>query len=251
VDLFIILAAALVIGLALGLFGSGGSILTVPVLLYLMQLPQAEAVASALGIVAIISFVALLPYLYRRQLPWAVLAQVALPGVMGTMLGSWLSEFVAAGVQLSLLALLMILSAANMWRQRVWQFPLQNGWPLWLAGGSLGVLTGLVGVGGGFLIVPMLLAVTQLTMSSAIAASLMLVMLQSVAGFFSHGWLLAQRGVTLELSIILMIGGVGAVGSLVALAISSTLPQQLLRRMFAVFVVALAIFILLQPWLKR
>ena len=59
--MLIILAAALVIGLALGLFGSGGSILTVPVLLYLMHLPQAEAVASALGVVAIISFVALLP----------------------------------------------------------------------------------------------------------------------------------------------------------------------------------------------
>jgi len=248
--MLIILAAALVIGLALGLFGSGGSILTVPVLLYLMQYPQAEAVASALGIVAIISFFALLPYWFRRQLPWAVLVQVAMPGVAGSVLGSWLSEFVAGYIQLSLLALLMLFSAANMWRQQIWHFPLKNGWRLWLAGGVLGLFTGLVGVGGGFLIVPMLLAVTSLPMSSAIAASLMLVMLQSVAGFASHAWLLALRGVSVDLSTILLIGGVGAIGSVAALGLSAKLPQQLLRRMFALFVVVLALFILLQQWIR-
>jgi uncharacterized membrane protein YfcA len=248
--MLIILAAALVIGLALGLFGSGGSILTVPVLLYFMQIPQAEAVASALGIVAIISFVALIPYWFRRQLPWSVLVQVAIPGVAGSVLGSWLSEFVAGYIQLSLLAVLMLLSAANMWRQQIWHFPLKNGWRLWLAGGVLGLFTGLVGVGGGFLIVPMLLAVTSLPMSSAIAASLMLVMLQSVAGFASHVWLLALRGASVDLSTILLIGGVGAIGSIAALGLSAKLPQQLLRRMFALFVVVLALFILLQQWIR-
>lgn len=248
--MLIILAAALVIGLALGLFGSGGSILTVPVLLYFMQIPQAEAVASALGIVAIISFAALIPYWFRRQLPWSVLVQVAIPGVAGSVLGSWLSEFVAGYIQLSLLAVLMLLSAANMWRQQIWHFPLKNGWRLWLAGGVLGLFTGLVGVGGGFLIVPMLLAVTSLPMSSAIAASLMLVMLQSVAGFASHVWLLALRGVSVDLSTILLIGGVGAIGSIAALGLSAKLPQQLLRRMFALFVVVLALFILLQQWIR-
>jgi uncharacterized membrane protein YfcA len=248
--MLIILAAALVIGLALGLFGSGGSILTVPVLLYLMQFPQAEAVASALGIVGIISFVALIPYWFRRQLPWSVLVQVAIPGVAGSVLGSWLSEFVAGYIQLSLLAVLMLLSAANMWRQQIWHFPLKNGWRLWLAGGFLGLFTGLVGVGGGFLIVPMLLAVTSLPMSSAIAASLMLVMLQSVAGFASHVWLLALRGASVDLSTILLIGGVGAIGSIAALGLSAKLPQQLLRRMFALFVVVLALFILLQQWIR-
>ncbi len=248
--MLIILAAALVIGLALGLFGSGGSILTVPVLLYFMQIPQAEAVASALGIVAIISFVALIPYWFRRQLPWSVLVQVAIPGVAGSVLGSWLSEFVAGYIQLSLLAVLMLLSAANMWRQQIWHFPLKNGWRLWLAGGVLGLFTGLVGVGGGFLIVPMLLAVTSLPMSSAIAASLMLVMLQSVAGFASHVWLLALRGASVDLSTILLIGGVGAIGSIAALGLSAKLPQQLLRRMFALFVVVLALFILMQQWIR-
>lgn len=248
--MLIILAAALVIGLALGLFGSGGSILTVPVLLYFMQIPQAEAVASALGIVAIISFAALIPYWFRRQLPWSVLVQVAIPGVAGSVLGSWLSEFVAGYIQLSLLAVLMLLSAANMWRQQILHFPLKNGWRLWLAGGVLGLFTGLVGVGGGFLIVPMLLAVTSLPMSSAIAASLMLVMLQSVAGFASHVWLLALRGVSVDLSTILLIGGVGAIGSIAALGLSAKLPQQLLRRMFALFVVVLALFILLQQWIR-
>ncbi len=108
-----------------------------------------------------------------------------------------------------------------------------------------------MGVGGGFLIVPMLLAVTSLGMSSAIAASLMLVMLQSIAGFASHLWLLAQRGATVDMSTILLIGGVGAIGSIAALGLSAKLPQQLLRRMFALFVVALAVFILTQQWLQQ
>ena len=146
--------------------------------------------------------------------------------------------------------MLMLLSAANMWRQQIWHFPLKNGWRLWLAGGVLGLFTGLVGVGGGFLIVPMLLAVTSLPMSSAIAASLMLVMLQSVAGFASHVWLLALRGASVDLSTILLIGGVGAIGSIAALGLSAKLPQQLLRRMFALFVVVLALFILLQQWIR-
>lgn len=249
-EIFILLAAALAIGLSLGLFGSGGSILTVPVLLYLLHLPADVAIASALGIVAIISAVAMLPYLLRRQLPWAVLWQVAIPGVLGAIVGSWFSEYVSASVQLTLLAILMLISAANMWRQQLWQFPLRSGWPLWLAGAMLGVMTGIVGVGGGFLIVPMLLAVTSLSLSAAIAASLTLVMLQSFAGFISHAWLLAQRGLQVDVAMVLLIGAVGALGSVAALWVAPRIPQQLLRRGFAIFIVVLASFILLQHGLK-
>ncbi len=248
-DTLLLLAAAILIGLALGLFGSGGSILTVPVMLYLLKLPAEIAVANALGIVALISAVGLMPYLWRRQLPWPILRQVALPGIIGAMVGSWLSEYFPPVLQLSLLAFLMLLSAFNMWRQQLWQFHLASGWQLWLAGALLGIVTGLVGVGGGFLIVPMLLAVTTLSLSAAIAASLMLVMLQSLVGFLTHAWLLAERGVTLDYGLISLVGGVGALGSLFALLLVSHLPQQLLRRGFAVFVIGLAGYILSQQWL--
>ena len=247
-DTFLLLAAAIMIGLALGLFGSGGSILTVPVMLYLLKMPADLAIASALGVVALISAVGLIPYLWRQQLPWAILRQVAFPGMIGAVLGSWLSEYLPSVLQLSLLATLMLLSAVNMWRQQLWQFHLSSGWQLWLAGALLGLVTGLIGVGGGFLIVPMLLAVTSLSLSAAIAASLMLVMLQSLVGFITHTWLLAERGVFVDFGLISVVGGVGALGSLLALLLVSKLPQPTLRRGFAVFVVILAGYVLTKQW---
>ena len=104
-ELILTLLAALIIGLCLGLFGSGGSIMTVPVLLYLLKLPEKIAIASALGVVALISLVALLPYLYRRHLQWGLLFKLALPGMLGAWVGSWASHFVAAQWQLLLLFL--------------------------------------------------------------------------------------------------------------------------------------------------
>jgi uncharacterized membrane protein YfcA len=242
-ELMLTLLAAVFIGLALGLFGSGGSILTVPVLLYLLHLPEKLAIATALGIVALISAVALQPYLWRGHLHWPLLAQLALPGMLGAWAGSYASQFLDGRWQLLLLAVLMVLSAINMWRQQLWNFPLQHLWQLLLAGTLLGGLTGLIGVGGGFLIVPLLLAFTRLTVQSAIGCSLALIVLQSSSGFISHYWQLQQQGQQIDLKLIAMIGGVGALGSLFALVVSGKLPQLLLRRGFALLLVLLGLLI--------
>lgn len=236
--------AALFIGLCLGLFGSGGSIMTVPVLLYLLQLPEKIAIASALGIVAIISLVAMLPYLYRRHMQWRLAARLALPGIVGAWFGSWLSQWLTPGWQLMVLAVLMALSAVNMWRQQQWRWPLSQPWQLWLIGAALGTLTGLVGVGGGFLIVPLLLAVTPLTMSATIATSLLLIFLQTSSGFISHYFQLREQGVVLDLSLILLIGGLGALGSLLAMPLSQYLPQTMLRRGFALMLLLIGVSLL-------
>ena len=233
--------AALFIGLCLGLFGSGGSIMTVPVLLYLLKMPEKIAIASALGIVALISVVALLPYLYRKHLQWALVAQLALPGILGAWLGSLLSHQVAAFWQILLLAVLMSFSAVNMWRQKLWRWPLTQRWQLLLLGTLLGAVTGFVGVGGGFLIVPLLLAVTSLTMAATIATSLLLIFLQTSSGFISHYFQLQQQGVQLDLKLIATIGALGAIGSLLAMPLSQQLPQPLLRRAFSLLLLVLGI----------
>lgn len=233
--------AALFIGICLGLFGSGGSIMTVPVLLYLLQLPEKIAIASALGIVALISLVALMPYLYRKHLQWDLVAKLALPGIFGAWLGSEFSHQVAAFWQILLLALLMSFSAVNMWRQQLWRWPLSRSWQLLALGTLLGAVTGFVGVGGGFLIVPLLLAVTSLTMAATIATSLLLIFLQTSSGFISHYWQLQQQGVPLDLKLITTIGALGALGSLLAMPLSQRLPQPLLRKAFAVLLLGLGI----------
>lgn len=248
-ELILTLLAALIIGLCLGLFGSGGSIMTVPVLLYLLKLPEKIAIASALGVVALISLVALIPYLYRRHLQWVLLFKLALPGMLGAWVGSWASHFVAAQWQLLLLALLMSLSALNMWQQQIWQWPLKRSWQIVLVGFLLGCLTGFVGVGGGFLIVPLLLAVTSLSMSAAIATSLALVLLQSSVGFVGHYQQLALQGQQLDLTLIGMLGGLGALGSMLALALHQKLPQSLLRRIFALLLLGLGASLLWRHFL--
>jgi len=240
-QLLLTMLAALFIGLCLGLFGSGGSIMTVPVLLYLLQMPEKTAIASALGIVALISLVALLPYLYRKHLQWALAAKLALPGILGAWLGSLLSHQVAAFWQILLLAVLMSFSAVNMWRQQLWRWPLSRSWQLLVLGTLLGAVTGFVGVGGGFLIVPLLLAVTSLTMAATIATSLLLIFLQTSSGFISHYLQLQQQGVQLDLKLIATIGALGALGGLLAMPLSQRLPQPLLRRAFAVLLMMLGI----------
>ncbi|MFN6969280.1 MAG: sulfite exporter TauE/SafE family protein [Rheinheimera sp.] len=238
--------AALFIGLCLGLFGSGGSIMTVPVLLYLLQMPEKIAIASALGIVAFISLVALMPYLYRKHLQWALVAKLAFPGILGAWLGSLLSHQVAAFWQILLLALLMSFSAINMWRQQLWRWPFSHNWQLLALGTLLGAITGFVGVGGGFLIVPLLLAVTSLTMAATIATSLLLIFLQTSSGFISHYLQLQQQGIQLDLKLIATIGALGAVGSLIAMPLSQKLPQPLLRRIFAVLLFILGMSLIVR-----
>ena len=172
------LLAALLIGITLGLFGSGGSILTVPVLIFLLDMPEKLAISTALGVVALISFGAVLPYVWRRQVAGRLLTQLALPGMAGAALGGYVSQWLPALLQLLLLAALMLLSSVNMWRSQPWQFQLPQTWQVMLAGTALGLITGLVGVGGGFLLVPLLLAISDLSSQRVVATSLALVFLQ-------------------------------------------------------------------------
>ncbi|WP_337881192.1 sulfite exporter TauE/SafE family protein [Rheinheimera sp.] len=235
-----VLLAALIIGAAVGLLGSGGSILTVPVLLHLLNLPEKVAIAASLGVVAQISLIALLPYLWRKRVPLKLLKRFVAPALAGTACGTWLSVYLAADWQLFILAALMLLSALNMWRQKLWQWPLHSGWALAVVAFMLGGLTGLVGVGGGFLIVPLLLTVTSLPLVSAVACSLALICLQSWLAFAGHSYWMLQQGIHLPWSSIFWLGALGALGSLAGVLLSEYLPQQLLKRAFAVVLVLLA-----------
>lgn len=240
------LLAALLIGLTLGLFGSGGSILTVPVLIFLLDLPEKLAISTALGVVALISFGAVLPYLWRRQVAGTLLLQLAVPGVIGAAAGGYISQWLPAWLQLLLLALLMLLASLNMWRAQPWQIALRRHWQVMLAGVVLGLITGLVGVGGGFLLVPLLLAISDLPSQRVVATSLALVFFQSAAGFISL-WF-SQPLLRPELWLVGSFGLIGALGSLLGLVALQYLPQQLFRRGFALFLPVLAVALLWQHW---
>ena len=243
------LLGAVAIGLVLGLLGSGGSILTVPVLVYLAGQPDKVAIAESLAIVGAIAAVGAVPYARQKLVDWHSVLYFGVPGIVGTYGGAALAKWIPGAVQLALFAVVMILAAGLMFRGRkeVPEGEERERQPLWLIGieGLLvGVLTGLVGVGGGFLIVPALVLLGGLSMRLAVGTSLLIIAAKSAAGFFKYTDVLAETGQHVDWQLIGLFAAIGIAGSFVGNALSQRVPQAQLKRGFAVFLVVMGVFIL-------
>src|SRR5512141_994915 len=105
---------ALAIGLSLGLLGSGGSILTVPVLHYLLDQPEQVAIAGSLLVVGLIATAACIPYALARQVDWRKALWFGVPGMLGAWLGASLARWVPGALQLALFAVVMLIAAWRM-----------------------------------------------------------------------------------------------------------------------------------------
>lgn len=241
------LLGALAIGLSLGLLGSGGSILTVPVLVYLVGQPEKVAIAGSLAIVGTIALGGALPYAWQRKVNWRSVAYFAPPGMAGTYLGAWLAAFVSGLLQLTVFALVMLGAAWFMFRpgpQADRDASPRAYWKILIDGSVVGVLTGFVGVGGGFLIVPALVLLGGLSMTAAVASSLVIIALKSYAGLIKYLDVLDAEGLALDWRVIAVFSVVGIVGSFIGNAIGRFVPQSALKTGFAVFLVAMAAYIL-------
>lgn len=243
---------AALIGLTLGLLGSGGSILTVPVLVYLAGEPAKVAIAESLAIVGAIALVGAVPYAVQRSIDWRSAVFFGIPGIVGTYGGAALSAYVSATAQLVLFAGVMLLAAVLMFRGRQPGPAGEEGvrrQPVAIVaaeGLAVGVLTGLVGVGGGFLIVPALVLLGGLSMRLAVGTSLLIIAAKSFAGFAKYVEVLAVDGLVVDWGLIGLLTAIGIVGSLAGNTISKRVPQQRLRRGFAGFLVVMGLFILWQ-----
>ena len=261
------LLGALAIGLTLGLLGSGGSILTVPVLVYLVGIPEKAAIAESLAIVCLIAGGGVIPFIVRRMVSWSTVLLFSMPGMVGAYMGALAATRISARVQLILFAVLMLSAAGLMLRRSVAhadssphdpnkpKAPGGNASPsdsptkqefetIIVQGFGIGVLTGLVGVGGGFLIVPALVLLVHLPMHKAVGTSLATITLNSAAGFYKHAQALPALHLQLDWNLILLFGALGIVGSLTGGAIARYVPHNRLRRMFGVFLVIMAVFLL-------
>jgi uncharacterized membrane protein YfcA len=248
--MFLALLGALAIGLSLGLLGSGGSILTVPILVYLLGQPEKLAIAGSLAIVGGIALAGALPWTLKRQIDLRSLLWFGLPGMAGTWLGAWASQWFSGAAQLALFAVVMLLAAVMMFRSP----PMREaaGEPprrrLAIVGDGLGVgaITGLVGVGGGFLIVPALVLLGRLTMQKAIGTSLWIIAMKSFSGFIGYLPVLEKQGLQLDWHLIGLFIAIGAAGTLLGMQLASRLPQQTLKRAFAMFLVLMGVYIILR-----
>ena len=244
-----VLLGAIAIGLVLGLLGSGGSILTIPVLVYLADQPDKIAIAESLAIVGTIAAVGMLPYARQRSVDWQSVLYFGVPALAGTYGGAALSNMVPGAIQLVIFATVILLAAVFMLRGRAHldgEHARQAVWKIAAQGVGTGVLTGLVGVGGGFLIVPALVLLGGLSMRMAVGTSLFIIAMNSVVGFLKHLDLLADHAQRVDWGLIGLLAAVGIVGSLIGHRVSQHVPQATLRRGFAGFLVLMGVFMLAQ-----
>jgi len=241
---------ALFVGLSLGLMGSGGSILTVPVLIYLAGEQEKVAIAESLGIVGAISLVGAIPYAFKQQVHWRSVILFGLPGMIGAYGGAIISGFVSGTFQLILFAIVMLLAAGLMFRNKkvdsenVDAEKNQKWWIIAIEGLVVGVLTGLVGVGGGFLIVPALVLLGGLPMHLAIGTSLVIIAMKSFSGFFKYIDVLEELNLSVNWELVLIFSLIGAVGSFAGRAVGSKISGEKLKRGFAIFLLFMGAYII-------
>jgi uncharacterized membrane protein YfcA len=193
------LAAAgfgIVIGLALGLLGAGGSVLAVPALVYGVGQPVGLAIPASLMIVGLAGAAGLLPRLGQQVVRWSIAGIFGGAGIMAAFAGAAVGRLLAPRVLLLAFAMVMVVAAVRMLIEPAQPQPSTSAdrqvhWRAWLpralgVGAVVGFVTGLFGVGGGFLIVPALLLLLRLEMAVAVGTSLVIVVINSVAGLVAH-----------------------------------------------------------------
>jgi hypothetical protein len=239
------LLGALAIGLSLGLLGSGGSILTVPVLHYLVGQPEKLAIGGSLLVVGLIAATASVPYALSRQVDWRNVLWFGVPGMAGAWAGATLARWVPGPVQLALFAGVMLVAAWRMLRGGVVDRGNREPRRVAVVAGGVGVgaLSGLVGVGGGFLIVPALVLLAGVPMASAVGTSLAIISLNAFTGFAKYLGVLESQSLEFEWKVLLAVAGVGILGSFAGNRLGRRLPQATLRRVFGVFLVLMGLFI--------
>ena len=259
-DILAILAG-LGTGFVLGLLGSGGSIIALPALVYLLHVEPKSAIAMSLGVVAVTATLAALNHVRQGNVDLKVALVFASFGALGTFTGTRLGMAIPAVVQLSLFALVMYAAAWRMQRKpAVLSSPAaaptlsadgtlaMGGCPHYfspcmayiaLAGVSVGLLTGVVGVGGGFLIVPALVLLSGVPMKRAVATSLAIVAANSSVDFAGY-----LGSVAISWNIMAGFAAVTVLGSIAGARFSSRLSQASLKRSFAWFLVVVATYIL-------
>ena len=239
---------ALFIGVTLGLLGSGGSILTVPVLTYLVGQETKVAIAGSLMIVAIISLFAVIPYALQKQVKWRTVVIFGVPGMMGAGLGAWGAHFVSDAVQMLIFTGLLLSASYLMFKPMKLDAETEHEeramYKIAIDGLMVGAITGLVGVGGGFLIIPALVILGGLSMRLAVGTSLVIIAIKSLAGFVGYLPVLEALNLSVDWHIIWIFSAIGVVGGWLGHRISAKVNQEVLKKGFAVFLVLMGLFIL-------
>lgn len=239
------LAASLLIGVLLGVLGGGGSMLTLPILVYLAGQGTKQAITTSLFVVGVTSLAGLISHARAGRVRWRTGTLFGLAGMAGAYAGGRVAAYVPDTVLLVAFALMMLATAAAMLRsprraaeQAHGELPLHR---LLIQGLVVGAVTGILGAGGGFLIVPALALLAGLPMGIAVGTSLLVIAMNSFAGLAGH-----LSGPHLDWSLALAVTAAAVLGTLIGGRIAGRIPQHTLRTGFGWFVIAMGVFVLSQ-----
>lgn len=253
--------ASMLIGITLGLIGGGGSILTVPVLVYLFNVDVVTATAYSLFIVGITSAVGSINYLSRGLVHVKTAIIFGIPSIIAvfitrayivpaipTEIYSSANWVVTKSMALMLLfALLMIAASYSMIKgqkseERNTKEALRfNYIAIFIEGSIVGVLTGLVGAGGGFLIIPALVILSKLPMKAAIGTSLVIIAAKSLIGFFGE-----STETVIQWNFLILISAFAIGGIFIGLWLSKKINGDLLKPAFGWFVLIMGLYIIIK-----
>lgn len=267
--LLVTLLLGALVGFSLGLTGGGGAIFAVPLLVYGLGVPAREAVGVSLLTVGSTSLVGFVQRARMRMVEFPTGMLFAVAGMIGAPLGSWLANYIPDALLLGLFAVLMLVIAVRMWRKagdsasRLPVFLDDNAGPtckrdpegklrltsqcaLLLAaiGLGAGILSGLFGVGGGFIIVPALVMFSGMGIQRAIGTSLLVITLVSASGTASH--LLAGKDLSLVTAGVFTLGSIG--GLFAGSWLAHRLAGPALQRVFAAAIVLVALYVIFRTF---
>ena len=257
------LIASSVIGISLGLIGGGGSILTVPVLVYLFNVDPVLATAYSLFIVGLSSLVGAFPKYKAGMIDLKTAVVFGIPSIIAVFLTRKVlvpaipaTLFEVAGVSVTkalsmmiLFAVLMVAASVSMIRDkkkeeqvtdepRVFNYPM-----ILLEGAVVGVLTGLVGAGGGFLIIPALVMLSKLPMKQAVGTSLLIIAAKSLIGFTGD---VMENADNMDWTLLSVVTALAVVGIFVGNQLSKKIDGAALKKGFGWFVLAMGIYIIIK-----
>ena len=210
-----------------------------PVLAYGAGLPAKEAIATSLVVVGVTSLFALIPHARRGNVEWRTGAVFSATAMAGAYLGGLAANWFSGTALLLLFAGMMVVTALAMFRGRG-ELKAAGGKPLPVLlvvaeGLAVGAATGLVGAGGGFLVVPALVLLGGMEMHKAVGTSLMVITLKSFAAFAGHA-----AHVSIDVKLTFVVAAAAVIGSVVGAALTKYVPEQMLRKVFANFVLVMA-----------
>jgi len=237
----------LVIGLIVGAVGGGGAILALPVLVYVLGEQVGPASTASLIVVAIAAGIGAGALALRGHVCWRFALTFSIPAAGGALLGTLGNSAVSAKLLILSFVPVMLIAAAATW-QRAGQTsddeagdcPSAPPARIVLAGAGVGALTGFFGVGGGFLIVPVLTLWLAFSFRRAVATSLVIITLTGLAALASH----LAAGAAIDIPVTGALSASTATGALVGSLLAQRVPQAALGRAFAIVVGLLAVFLL-------